>query len=144
MNAVADSGLLKFLLLVLYTASALTAASHALLYKHDSRSAWGWIAACWLFPLMGAALYFMFGINRLQVRARQLLGAPQQIGIAVEEPAAQLLPLAGVDPVELRELVRIGGAMTGLPLSFGNHIEILHNGDEAYPSMLEAIAGHDP
>lgn len=117
------------------------AASHALLHKTDSRSAWGWIATCWLFPLGGAALYYFFGVNRLHARARALLGPPPQTGFPVDEPSARLLSVVGVDPIELRELVRIGGAMSGLPLSFGNRIEVLHNGDEAYPAMLQAIAG---
>lgn len=140
MSAVVNAGQLEFLLLALYTATALTAASHALLHKRDPRSAWGWIAACWLFPLAGAFLYYIFGINRLQHRARRLLGPPRQLGPTVGEPSSQLLSVVGVNPIELRELVRIGGAMTGLPLSFGNRIEMLHNGDEAYPAMLQAIA----
>ncbi|MGQ0696677.1 MAG: phospholipase D-like domain-containing protein [Panacagrimonas sp.] len=140
MSAVTDAGLVQLLLLALHTVCALTAASHALLHKRDSRSAWGWIATCWLFPLAGALLYYLFGINRLHERARQLLGATR-LGVAVDEPGPRLLSVVGVDPVELRELVRIGGAMTGLPLSFGNRVEILHNGDEAYPAMLHAITG---
>ena len=141
MNTIIDPALLKLLLLALYTASALTAASHALLHKRDSRSAWGWIATCWLFPLAGAFLYYLFGINRLHTRARLLMGPSRPLGIAVGDSISKLMSaVAGVDTVELRELVRIGGAMTGLPLSFGNRIETLHNGDEAYPAMLQAIA----
>lgn len=140
MNILADVEPLRLVLLALYAASALTAASHALLHKRDPRSAWGWIATCWLFPLAGAFLYYIFGINRLQKRARRLLGPPRRQGVPIEDSSSKLLSVAGVNPVDLRELVRIGGAMTGLPLSFGNHIEILHNGDEAYPAMLQAIA----
>lgn len=140
MISVSDAGLLQFLMLALHTVIALTTAAHALLHKRDSRSAWGWIATCWLFPLAGALLYYLFGINRLRDRARQLLGAPKP-GAGVDEPNPRLLSVVGVDPVELRELVRIGGAVTSLPLSFGNRVEILHNGDQAYPAMLQAIAG---
>lgn len=140
MTILIDSARPELLLVLLYTATALTAASHALLHKRDPRSAWGWIAACWLFPVAGAFLYYIFGINRLQARARRLLGAPPKPDIPAGDTSAPLLSVAGVDPVELRELVRLGSAMTGLPLSFGNQIEILHNGDEAYPAMLQAIA----
>lgn len=127
-------------LLALHAATALTAASHALLYKRDPRSAWGWIAACWLLPLGGAVLYYIFGINRVQQKALRLLGPGTAQGLGEAQVQLQLPSLPNTDPCELRELVRIATAMTGLPLSFGNHIEPLHNGEQAYPAMLAAIA----
>ena len=131
---------LESLLAALYALSALTAASHALLHKRDPRSAWGWIAVCWLFPLAGALLYYWFGINHIHIRAVRRLGrAPAVRGLAGD--AAPVLPpqVPGAHPAELQELVRIGEAMTGLPLVAGNRIEPLFNGEQAYPAMLDAI-----
>ncbi len=139
-TSLADHEVLRLMLLALYALTALAAASHALLHKRDPRSAWGWIATCWLFPLAGACLYYLFGINRLQQRAKRLLGSPAPLGKPVKQPTERCLAVVGADPVELRELVRIGAAMTGLPLAFGNRIEMLHNGEQAYPQMLKAIA----
>ncbi|MFH1491707.1 MAG: phospholipase D-like domain-containing protein, partial [Pseudomonadota bacterium] len=34
---------------------------------------------------------------------------------------------------------RISGAVTNRPLVDGNHIDILHNGEQAYPAMLDAV-----
>lgn len=141
MSSLFEHEALRWLLLAIYTASAVVTASHALLHKRDARSAWGWIAACWLFPLAGAILYYLFGVNRLQQRAKKLMGTPPPLtATAHETPSPRLLSVAGVDPVELRELVRIGGAMTTLPLAFGNRVEMLCNGEQAYPAMLKAIA----
>jgi cardiolipin synthase A/B len=63
------------LLIALHVVVALWTAVHAVMHKHEPRAAWAWITACWLFPFFGALLYFWFGINRIQRRARRRLGA---------------------------------------------------------------------
>ena len=49
----------RFLALVM----SLVASGHALLYKRDSRAAALWVALTWFVPIVGALLYFVFGIN---------------------------------------------------------------------------------
>jgi len=51
------SALVGSLFVVIYIGGAVAAALHALLTKSDPRSAIGWIAMCWLFPLGGSLLY---------------------------------------------------------------------------------------
>ncbi|MBV8062789.1 MAG: PLDc N-terminal domain-containing protein [Nevskia sp.] len=125
-------------LVAVYVAAAVGTATHALLHKRDPRSAWGWIAVCWLFPLAGAALYYLLGVNRVETKAQRVFGKelPYQPLASPDAPPR----IAGTDPVEVRELVRLGWAMSGRRLLGGNQIEALHNGDQAYPAMLEAIA----
>ena len=62
----------SWLLIAAVTALAVLAAGHAVLYKRDPRAAFGWVAVCLMFPLAGALLYFVFGINRIHTRARKL------------------------------------------------------------------------
>ena len=74
-------------------AAATTASLHALLHKRRPQSAFGWIALCFTLPLAGALLYYLFGINRVQARARKLLTALMfQVYLAgaahAEEPRA--------------------------------------------------------
>ncbi|HKY93630.1 MAG TPA: phospholipase D-like domain-containing protein [Nevskiaceae bacterium] len=118
--------------LVLVAMLSIGTAAHALLHVRDPRAAWGWIAACWLAPVVGPLLYLLFGTDRLEALARRALGA---------RPASPLPALDHVIPEELRELVRIGDATTGRPLVAGNRLRMLHDGNEAYPEMLAAIAG---
>lgn len=125
------------LLVSLYAAAALVAAGHALLNKRDPRSAWAWITACWLFPLGGAILYLLFGVNRIERRARRERGAGPGRAGAPDEPLPEVSGL----PVEVRELARIGRRLTGRPLVGGNRVTALHSGEQAYPHMLAAIAG---
>ena len=51
---------------------SVAAAGHAVLYKRDSRSAIAWVGFIWLVPLVGALLYFVFGVNRLRRQALSL------------------------------------------------------------------------
>jgi len=122
---------------------SLAAAGHAVLYKRDSRAAISWVGFIWLVPVVGALLYFIFGVNRLRRHAAVLRGDLQHYQL----PAAQLECL----PEELHHhlpghtghlmmLARVVCGVVDRPLLAGNLVEPLVNGDEAYPAMLAAIA----
>jgi cardiolipin synthase A/B len=114
--------------LSVYMLGAVLASLHALLTKPDPRSALSWIAVCSLVPYGGVVLYALFGINR--VRRPQLV-------------RASTTPQAGSKtlwPPLLAPQVRIGDALTRRPLESGNSMETLHDGEQAFPRMLEAIA----
>lgn len=132
------------LLLALIPLLGLFGAGHALLFKRDPRAAFGWIAVCLMFPLIGPLLYFLFGVNRVQTRARELSArfpfrlvgyerGESHAGDPVVEPTRL--------PAEWQPLGRISGHLLHRPLLEGNDLEPLHNGEEAYPAMLEAIEG---
>jgi cardiolipin synthase len=117
------------ILLSVYVLSAAVAALHALLTKPDPRSALSWIAVCGLVPYLGVVLYALFGINRVR--------RPQAVRRASAAP-----PVAGPEvPPSLEAQVRIGDALTQRPLTSGNALETLHDGEQAFPRMLAAIAG---
>ncbi len=107
------------------------ASLHALLHKRRPQSAFGWIAVCFTLPLAGALLYYLFGINRVQTRARKLLTrhpAPHCPTEHVGTPPPQLVPLA-----------RLGSAVSGWPLTAGNRIELLHEAPVIFEAMIGAI-----
>ncbi len=119
------------------------AVGHILLNKNDPRSAWGWIFLCLFFPLLGPLIYFVFGINRVRERARKLgIRTPFRLdegfGRLPEDYQNILSPTCV--PSAYQNIARISDAVTRLPLVAGNRIEILHNGEEAFPAMLKAIA----
>lgn len=125
---------ISVVLATLYPLAAFTAGGHALLNARDPRAAWGWIAVCLLFPLAGALLYYLFGINRIRLRARQLVGGEPDAAQRIRDETAAL-----AIPETLQELAHIADAVAGRPALPGNHVELLHNGDAAYPQMLAAI-----
>lgn len=119
------------LLAIAGVAAASAAAMHALLHKRRPQSAFGWIAVCFTLPILGAILYYLFGINRVRSRGSKLLTA--------DPSAPQTAQFASGPPAGWERLERVGSAVTNLPLLRGNAVEVLHNGDQAFPRMLDAI-----
>ena len=104
---------------------------HILLHKRNVRSAIGWIGLAWLSPFFGAVLYIAFGINRVQRRARILRRSTR-----TKQQAASQGVLSNDPYANLKVTV---GALTGRNLVSANISLPLHNGDDAYPQMLDAI-----
>lgn len=109
-------------------------AVHVLLHKRDTSAAVGWIGIAWLSPVVGSLLYFLLGINRVQRRASRLSQrrAPRQS----RPPPPHISRDDHLAPLE--HFVR---SVTGRSAEAGNDVTPLHNGDDAYPAMLEAIDG---
>src|SRR3954470_2427850 len=128
-------------LAVLAVLLSVVASAHVVLYKRDSRAAIAWVGFVWLVPLLGASLYFIFGINRIRRQAALLRGgmerfqthAPTQC--SPEELHQHLPGHTG----HLQMLARLVTDVVGRPLVAGNRIEPLVDGDNAFPAMLEAI-----
>lgn len=131
-----------FIAIALHVFVAPLTAVHALLYKRDPRSALGWITVCLLFPLAGPLAYFLFGVNRVRTRARKLHGRPRaRLAIPYERGESSQGQLASATdlPDEFRELARVSDSVASRPVVGGNRVTTLHNGEQAYPPMLDAI-----
>ena len=123
-------------------AAMLMTAGHVILNKRDVRAAVGWLGLVWFVPVLGILLYWAFGINRIQRRAR-LAFSDRQAG---EPPAGldTLLPEhIGLENeqawAELIQLATLSERIISHPLTAGNAFYPLQNGDQAYPVMLRAI-----
>jgi len=127
---------------VAHMALATFAAVHAMLYKRDSRAALGWVAVCLLFPFLGPLFYYMFGINRIKTQAHKLasrylfsLEVGYERGTRGGEPSAAGHAL----DAPLQRFVNISDRVTSRALTAGNSVDMLRNGEQAYPAMLAAI-----
>ena len=115
--------------------AAVFASCHALLYKRDSRAATLWIGIVWLMPVLGPVLYLVFGVNRIRRRAVSL-----GVHKTVSRPIPENLGEPEHDGAEhLKMLARVVGRVVERPLTPGNKISPLLNGDAAFPAMLAAI-----
>jgi len=114
--------------------AAILVTLHVLLRKREVESAVGWIGFAWFAPVVGSAAYFLFGVNRVQRRARKLRPSSARFAGHSAWP-----PPDGDDHLDALE--RGIGRITGCPVLPGNEVQVFHDGDEAYPSMLAAIAG---
>jgi cardiolipin synthase len=93
--------------------------------------------------MVGSALYYVLGINRIRRSAVSIMGRDQVSGPveALEPTAVSHLSEAGLLPdAGKRQLAQEGNQEAGLPLLKGNEIKPLINGDAAFPEMLAAIA----
>ncbi|HEX7035832.1 MAG TPA: phospholipase D-like domain-containing protein [Pseudomonadales bacterium] len=126
-----DAGLLALLAAAFAGALGVFASGHALLNKRRPRAAFGWIAVCLTFPLAGAVLYFLFGVNRTRRRAQRLRFEVPLHGMREA--------LAAPPPGPLEPLANLGQTVSGAPLLGGNVVEPLHSGEQVYPAMLRAI-----
>lgn len=115
--------------------ASLLASVHALLNKRDSRAAALWLGIIWFVPVLGAILYLSLGVNRIRRRAVKL-GVHKNFSRAVPENLGE----PEHDGAEhLRHIARVVNRVAAQPLSAGNKIEPLVNGDAAFPAMLAAI-----
>lgn len=127
-----------------YVLLMVVAMVHALLNKKNIRAAIGWIGLIWFAPVIGLVLYWLFGINRIQRRARSRLEdhehppppatATGSTGAVDEDPA-------GRPEGKFRSLASLTRKITRLPLLGGNTVDPLLDTDEAFDRMLAAIRG---
>jgi cardiolipin synthase len=115
--------------------AAVLASAHALLHKRDSRAATLWIGIVWFLPALGPLLYLALGVNRIRRRAIKLAvhktfsrPVPENLGEPEHEGAEHL-----------QHIARVVSRVAEQPLTAGNKIEPLVNGDAAFPAMLAAI-----
>ncbi|MGH8231768.1 MAG: phospholipase D-like domain-containing protein [Steroidobacteraceae bacterium] len=120
------------ILSLIHLGLAVAVTLHVLANKRDPGSAVAWIGLAWLAPVIGSVLYLLLGINRVRRRARGMGRAP------VDERVIEATPgppgcqhLAGLE-LAARRISRRN-------LQSGNAVQMLRNGDAAYPLMIAAI-----
>ena len=123
---------------------------HVLRYrKREAVSTVLWIFVIFSFPFLGPALYFLFGINRVEVKGLRLEAARKRL---LENPGTQAsrvlrrrtenierFNLADQAGTHAKVIMALDRQLQDMPALGGNRIQLLKNGDEAYPAMLEAI-----
>ncbi len=117
---------------------ALACIGHVVLNKRDVGSAIGWSGLVWLAPLVGSLLYALLGINRIERRAARLRHGRGRRTIPTGDGGARV---ADAGLAALAPIARLVDRAAGVPLTAGNRVEPLPDGDSAYPAMLDAIAG---
>ena len=119
---------------------AILAGGHAVLYRRDARTAIAWVGLVWLVPLIGSLLYFALGVNRIQRRAINIRGGHSERVALNDRFRADPVSVAKISGGEhLAPLVHLVDRVVHRPLTTGNKVSLLANGDEAYPAMIQAI-----
>jgi len=129
-------------ILLVHVVLALSCISHILLYKRDPRSALGWIVLSTLLIWLGPFIYWVFGINRVQRRAQRLMDKSVQRSTVASDELCLSIPELATSRQGNKSLdifTQVSNRLCQMPLTIGNQINMLINGDQAYPAMLEAI-----
>jgi len=124
------------ILSLLHFVIAVPVCAHILLTKEQEAVAFGWIAVVLLSPFLGSALYGVFGVNRIARVARKVRGRRRS---KVRHIAQHVAPLSHAPTDHERQIFQYARSVHDLPFVAGNTVELLVNGDEAYPVMLAAI-----
>lgn len=125
--------------------AATAAAGHAVLRKRSAQGTIAWVGLIALVPLLGAFLYALFGINRIRRKASELrrsqepYASPKTQNLATDLLGEHVCASQSLAQESWRGLSKVVARVTRQQLLTGNHIELLRDGDEAYPSMIEAI-----
>ena len=124
-----------YLLSIVPIVVSLLASAHVVLHKRDVRAAIAWVGFIWVLPLAGAVLYGLLGINRIRRKAR-ILRPEQHVALVELEPHSR-----GPSDLEVRArpLIQLVDHMVHHQLVGGNRLDLLVDGDEAFPAMLDAI-----
>lgn len=116
------------------------AAVHAVTFKRDPKGAALWAILSFSFPIFGPWLYWGFGINRIERRALKRRAGRQFPVPTPDHAACSVQPLSTDMAIgRLAPLYTVAHRVTGLHLLAGNTVTPLHNGEQAYPQMLDAI-----
>lgn len=131
-----DPGTAVSLAGAIYLLLAIGAGVHVILNKRNEAAAFSWLGIIVLAPLVGALLYWLFGINRIRRRAQAELPDIDRYALH-----AQPVHSARLDslPDPWCERMRVGARIHNAPYLIGNDLSSLINGDIAYPQMLAAI-----
>lgn len=109
---------------------ATVASVHVLLHVRNSRAAFGWLGLIIVFPIAGALLYALFGVNRVRRKARRA-SRDARVPPGKESLAGRF--------THGQALSQPGFRVTGMHLVPGNTVSTYYSGEEAFPPMLEAI-----
>ncbi len=113
-----------------------------LLYKSESTSAIAWLLLIVFLPLIGAALFVLFGyqhVSRPLRRKRLHNQLYRQFGSGRRH--TQSADGAAVEPLSpvCQQLAQLANRFDAQGLASGNHIDYYHDGPPAFAAMLAAI-----
>lgn len=118
------------------------AATHVILHKRDTRAATGWLGLIWFAPILGVCFYWLFGINRIKRRAKKKYEKNESFDLPKLHSKVSTKQFKNIQRFAnsgMSELCQLTDHVIRRPLTNGNKIDTLLNGDQAYPTMLSAI-----
>ena len=125
-------------------AVALALVPFVLIRRKEPSSTIAWILTLVFLPALGAALFLLFGRDRVRWPARRKRALDAVVRAQVEAlpergAVANELPAAPPENELERALFRVGARLTHLRASSGNRVQVLVEGNATYDSIGDAI-----
>ena len=115
-------------------------AAHAVMVVRSSRGAIAWGISLITFPWLAIPLYWILGKNEFKEYAEALQKAYSEKHNLVSQAYGAILEHKAVLPDNLATIEKLVEKFTPLPFTTDNEIELLIDGQQTYPAMLQAIA----
>lgn len=133
----------RFLIEVLYFLVVLVTVLRAVADTRNSTKAMAYVLAILFLPIIGIIVYYSFGINH---RKRKLYDKKvfsdrvlaERVKRHVSESARHVLD-SGRIPKAYEATARYRSTSTPMPLTAGNRVKVLQNGEQKFPQLFEAI-----
>jgi cardiolipin synthase len=125
-----------FLAASVYITLSVGTSVHILLHKDDVKGSIGWIALVFLSPFIGTILYVFLGVNRVKRKGIRLR---KKHDLSEKYSHGMIKNIFGNLPLNYKQFIAFGHNIYPQAFIFGNSVEPLQNGVEAYPKMIKAI-----
>lgn len=114
---------------------------HIIMTKKDVRAAIGWVGLVWLVPFVGAVLYLLLGINRIQRKAVRVRLSNKQNKQIKTNNRSEISVFNEKHRYfnDFTSHVRLVDTIGRMPMIQGNKITPLRGAEQTFPAMLEAI-----
>ena len=128
----------------LAVAMPVLATLHVLMTRNEPRAAMAWFGFVWFVPIVGVAFYLLFGMKRIERRARldrMRSGLEPRPGLLSGPRGITLKDLMPLVPQHWEMHSVLSEKVSRFTLSTGNDFTVLKSGREAYDAMITAIDG---
>ncbi len=105
--------------------------------KRAPVSTLSWILSLALLPVVGLFIYYIFGPQRLEKQRLKRLRS--RVRAYAQADMARMRAAAAAAPPALRQLVDLGKACCGLPLSSATRVDLLSGGANTFDAIFEAV-----
>lgn len=137
-------GTLMGILAILYFGAILIITIMIIKEEESATKTLGYLTLIWFVPLVGVILYLSFGVN---YRSNQMYSKKLKMNEDLEAEAdayiqklsAEALCDGNTSVDQFRSLAQLVGHDFADQISVGNHVEVLINGENAFPIILEAL-----
>lgn len=123
------------IIVVLHIGLSVVASLHVLLFKENERTSLAWIGLVIFSPVLGSLFYWLFGINRIRRIAKREHPHNLKQDFRYKEDCIDFHGL----PKHWCSSITAGYALHPVNYVDENSVELLVNGDNAYPAMIKSI-----